>query len=471
MGIHEKNLHLIWRPHVIHFQLSQLFYCGMVAQLLFLRELFISPRYSLARTKSLFSFIEMFIYSSTSHASRILQLLFLLTLINMAATDSSGINVGSFSGKVTKAELQSFSEFAKTLTPGKDNLGNEWAQGNSGENTKAIGLVYLIGGEQATLDQMIRFCDAVLSQRNDLAKAPTGQHKIWTGRIDPVWPNTYDGEIPTGGEQGDPVGHLASCAYLILKTKALYDEKVTIGDPHNYGATYYARALTFLKGADDAMSGHILKSQLDLSRDNKMYFAKGDPYKGGDAVPWNQQMMFNYAFQNLCSAHRILGDNPALLAKYKSIIIASLNWFFTGGGATKKPNPKGDGEIYYWDYAPGGVVEDSNHASLDIAGFARAYISADYGITKAQMKTLANTFVDVMTLTPLKKYAGTVDGQCKDDHAACTGYIRSGFLFLAEFRSAAYESMMKGGQLSEGGTTKGVAGFSRFLWVKHQLSK
>jgi hypothetical protein len=63
---------------------------------------------------------------------------------------------------------------------------------------------------------MIRFCDAVLSERKDLAPSPIGQHKIWTGRVDPVWPNTLTAPIGTGGEQGDPVGHLASCAYLIL---------------------------------------------------------------------------------------------------------------------------------------------------------------------------------------------------------------------------------------------------------------
>jgi hypothetical protein len=314
---------------------------------------------------------------------------------------------------------------------------------------------------------MIRFCDAVLSVRNDLAPSPIGQHKIWTGRIDPVWPNTLTAPIGTGGEQGDPVGHLASCAYLILKTKSLYDKKVTIGDPHGYGDTYLSRAKKYLTEADYSMSHHILLSQLDLSNNNKMYLSKGDPYQGGKPVPWNQQMMFNYAFQNLCDSHRILGDNAALLGKYKGVITASLDWFFNGGGSVTKKDEKGN-EVYNWGYVYGEkTAEDSNHGSLDVAGFARAYISGDYGITADQMKTFGNMFVDVMTLGE-KKYAGRVDGTSGSGHAEATTYVRSGYLFLAEFRSDAYKSMVSA-DLEQGGSTQSADTFSRFLWVKNQL--
>ena len=406
--------------------------------------------------------------NSFTLSSTLLCLSFLLQALLSPA--QAEMTAGSFSGAVTTQELQSFNEFIATLQPAQNNIGNNWAQGNSGEQTKAMGLVYLISSNQTTLDQMIRFCDAVLFERNDLAAAPTGQHKIWTGRVDPVWPNNITATpIQTGGEQGDPVGHLSSCAYLILKTKSLYNEKVTIGDPHGYGATYLSRAKTYLSQADYAMSNHILSSLLDLSNDNKMYFAKASPYKGGDAVPWNQQMMFNYAFQNLCSAHRILGDNATLLAKYKGIIISSLAWFFTGGGSQNKTSDKGN-TIYDWGYAmPDTGGEDSNHGSLDVAGFARAYISGDYGITSAQMKTFGNMFVDVMTLGS-NKYAGTVEGTSGSGHAASTSNVRSGYLFLAEFRSDAYEGMVSA-DLKERGSTQSTDTFSRYLWVKNQLSK
>jgi hypothetical protein len=390
---------------------------------------------------------------------------FLATLLPVARAQ---MTVSSFHGAVTTEELWSFNEYMTTLTPAVDNIGNSWAQGTSGEQTKALGLVYLMANNQSTLDQMIRFCDAVLSERNDLAKSPTGQHVIWTGRIDPVWPNNVTASpVATGGEQGDPVGHLASCAYLILKTTDLYSVKVTIGDTYGYGATYLARAKTYLAQADYAMSHHILNSLLDLSNNNKMYFAADSPYKGGDAVPWNQQMMFNYALQNLCSAHSILGDNTTLLGEYRKIIVASLDWFFIGGGSQINNSTRGN-HVYNWGYAmPDTGGEDSNHASLDVAGFERAYASGDYGITTCQMRYFGNMFVDVMTLGS-KDYAGTVEGTSGTGHAASTTYVRSGLLLLAQFRPDAYVSIVSA-DLTEGGTTTSADTFSRFLWVKNQL--
>jgi len=88
-------------------------------------------------------------------------------------------------------------------------------------------------------------------------------------------------------------------------------------------------------------------------------------------------MMFNYAFQNLCDAHRILVDNPALLGKYKVIMVTSLTWFFIGGGSvTKKTKKDSKGnDVYDWSYVVGkSTAEDSNHGTLDVAGFALAYI-------------------------------------------------------------------------------------------------
>ncbi|KAI1465309.1 uncharacterized protein F4812DRAFT_438249 [Daldinia caldariorum] len=382
------------------------------------------------------------------------------------------MKVSSFDGPVTEEELKSFNDHVATLKPATDNKGNQWVQGHSGELTKAMGLVYQMAGQQETLDQMLRFCDAVLSERNDLAKAPVGQHKIWTGGIDPVWPNNItQNPIQTGGGEGDPVGHLASCAYLILKTDKLYNQKVTTGDPHKYGATYLDRAKTYLKQADFSMTTHILKRLLDLSNGNKMYFAKDAPYMGGKPVPWNQQMMFNYAFMNLCNAHRILNDNPKLLAEYNSILTASIDWFFHGGGVQTKKGKKGS-SVYDWGYTvPRTSGEDSNHGALDVAGFYRTYIDGHCGITANQMKPFANMFVDVMTLGD-KRYAGTVDGRTDGEgHAKPTNNIRSGYLFLAEFRPDAYKNMMSADLVVGGKGTGSADGFSRFLWVKNQRAK
>jgi hypothetical protein len=151
-------------------------------------------------------------------------------------------------------------------------------------------------------------------------------------------------------------------------------------------------------------------------------------------------------------------------------MVASLAWFFSGGGSVMENDSKGN-DVYDWSYVVGdNTAEDSNHSSLDVAGFARTYISGDYGITEAQMKPFGNMFVDVMTLGP-KKYAGRVDGTSGTGHRAAMTYVRSDYLFVAEFRSDAYESMVAGSNLVQGGTTTSTDGFSRFLWFKKQLAK
>src|ERR1700742_861735 len=50
------------------------------------------------------------------------------------------MSVSSLDGQVTKEEIQSFIDYIKTLKPQLTNNKNEWAQGKSGENLKAMSL-------------------------------------------------------------------------------------------------------------------------------------------------------------------------------------------------------------------------------------------------------------------------------------------------------------------------------------------
>jgi hypothetical protein len=386
-------------------------------------------------------------------------------LANTGATaPATGMFVESLTGAVTVAEVDSFKAYVKTLTPAPDNVGNSWAQGPSGEQLKAMGLVYEISRDPEILDRMIGFCDAVLAERNDLAPAPVGQHTLWTGRVDPAWPNSTTTPIGTGGEQGDPVGHLGNCARLILSTPAIWNNGVTVGDPKSFGKTYLDRARSYVQGADFAIDNHILKSLLDVSQANHQYFSAASPYQGGSPVPWNQQMMFNYGLQNLAAAHAVLGDEPSRVTRYDALVQASIDWFFQGGGEKTATDPKGN-PAYDWGYAPGGMGEDSNHGSLDVAGFSRAYASGRYGLTDAMMKPFANTFFDIMDRGP-GNYAGRVDGTDGPGHSSPTTYIRSGYLLTTEFRPDTYRGMM-GADLAVGMTTGSIDAFSRFLWVKN----
>jgi hypothetical protein len=85
------------------------------------------------------------------------------------------------------------------------------------------------------------------------------------------------------------------------------------------------------------------------------------------------------------------------------------------------------------------------------------------------MARFANMFVDVISLGP-RNYAGRIDGTNGAGHGAPTTYIRSGYLFLAEFRPDAYYDMM-GADLTEGATTGSIDQFSRFLWVKNRRAQ
>ncbi|CAF4799512.1 unnamed protein product [Rotaria sp. Silwood1] len=344
-------------------------------------------------------------------------------------------------------------------------MANEYAQGHSGEAIKAMGLMYEITGNKSILDRMVHFVDVLLSQRNDILPPPKGHRTAWTGTIAPIWPGNTGSPATGGAEQGDSVGHLAYCARLILTKKDLWNMRVIDGDPFHHGNTYLERAKTYLAQADVTISQFLFAHLLHL-KDNKHYFfAKASPYKSGENLPWNQQMMISYGLQNAAVAHEILSANATLVKEYDDIVQANLQWFWSLV-QRKTMNKK---QVYNWGYSPsqqGG--EDSNHGSLDVAGFCRAYALNRYNITQTTMIPFANMLVEVMTL-PNSQYAGRVDGTSGQGHAASTNNIRSGYLCLAYFAPNYYTKIMSA-DLIEGGTTRSPDVFSRFEWVKSKLS-
>ncbi len=387
------------------------------------------------------------------------------------ASASAQMTVESFTSAPTPNEIGSFKSYILTVAPGTNgnlNPQNEWAQHNSGQRTKAMGLIYEMTHDLAILNRMIAFCDAVLSQRNDLAASPVGQYVVWTGRVDPVWPNSTASPIGTGGEQGDPVGHLGYCARLVLETPSIWNTNVGVGDPNGYGATYLARAKTFVAAADYSMDHHILSNLLDLSHQNRLYWQADNPYMSG-AVPWNQVMMFTYAFQNLAAAHRVLNDDPVRASEYDAIVKANMDWFFSGESGCADPYPDSQGNLaYLWAYRVPSGVEDWSHGNLDVQGLYRAYLSGKYGITSAQMAPLANVLYDVVRRGP-NDYAGRVNGTDGSGNSAPTTYVRPGWYVTTLFRSDIYNDIVTD-DLTVGGTTTDITRFSYFLWVKYKRS-
>ncbi|WP_434634645.1 hypothetical protein [Chromobacterium sp. CV08] len=383
-----------------------------------------------------------------------------------AGAQAAAMTVDSLDGPVTGNEIQSFVDFIQGMQPILSESGEEWSQGDDGKAMKALSQVYDIAPRKEILDKMTSYCDALLSQRNDILPAPAGQRKIWTGRIDPVWPNTPDKyPIQTGGEQGDPVGHLASCARAILKTPALYKQNVAGGDRYRFGATYLQRAKTYLAEADKTVDQHILKSLLTM-KDGHMYFADNSPYQTGKPVPWNQQMMFDYGFMNLAQAHELLKDDPARVQRYDAIVKTNLDWFFQSG--LTRYTDKAGKTAYNWAYAmPATDGEDCNHGSMDVYGFYRLFLSGRYGLAAKQMEPFGDTVFDVMRLGD-RDYSGRVDGSSDNasKHGGETNYLRAGFMFAALSRPDAYYTMMSDAGIQDGGSSGAAGVYANFLTIK-----
>lgn len=378
--------------------------------------------------------------------------------------------VDSFDGPITQNEINSFKSYIATLEPvvwpNTGSMQSEYAQGKSGESIKAMGLMYEITHDTVILDRMIYFCDVLLSQRNDILAAPNGQRTVWTNTIAPVWPGNTTDPASADSANGDSVGHLAYCAKLILQTPSIWNTAVPTGDAYSHGATYKQRAQTFVTEADYVANQFLFPSLLDLSKGNKLYFTTQSPYMSGGVFPWNQQMMITYGFQNLAAAHEILADNPTLVTKYDNIVQTSMDWFFKDDSAKQTYVDSAGNTAYNWGYNPtllGG--EDSNHASLDVAGFYRAYLSGRYGITAAMMKPFANMYADVMMKGP-NSFSGRVDGTDGTGHGAPTTYARSGNLFLTALRPDMYYALANADLASK--STTSMDTFSRFMWAKNQ---
>lgn len=405
-------------------------------------------------------------------------IVFLLALAFVGGTFAFGaaalppLYVETLEGPITAKELDSFKAHIGAAAAGRDNQGNEWAMGRSSQEARSMALVYEATGDRSVLDRLVVFCDALLAARNDLAAAPTGQHKLWTGRIEPCWPNKFSEPIGAWGEQGVPPALLADCARLILKTKECWDEKVAGGDAPGHGVTYLARAKTFLAGAQTAIDGFVLPKVFVPTQLPRQYYCDqlrelvhaGTPAE----VPWNQQIMFNYAFQNLAEALRLSGGSAEKAKRYDALVQASIDWFFNEGVLTVD-GPKGR-PVYCWAYVASRKIksqpEDCNHANYDVMGFHRAWASGRYRLTREQMLPLANTFFDVITKGP-GQYAGYVDGSNGEKHGAPTTSIRAGYLGLGELRSEDYRNLMSA-CFKPGSTTSRVDAYGLFLWLKQR---
>jgi hypothetical protein len=365
---------------------------------------------------------------------------------------SGSFIVDSLGGPVTQNEINAFTNWMSGYAKPTANDGNQWVFGDPGKALEACGLMYDAIRNNATnnigvLNRMIYYADAALAGRNDLEPAANGgQFITWTGKIDPVWPSSSQTTPAQAGvEQGMVLAHIAYCSLLILETPSIWNNTIPDNDPNKFGATYKARALTYLTQCDYVIDNWILPHFMQAN--TNYYFFPGAPntYMPNSVAPWNQAWMLTDGFVRLAQCHAILNDAQSRLTQYDAIAKANINYFF----ANRINNISKIGSACYkWAYSgpPSGGLEDTNHFAYDCEGLFIAYYSGRYGLAATDILPYANTYIDIVlaTVNSSGDYAGLVDGTYgSNTHSSGDNYVRDEYLYFADFRPDSYVKMAR----------------------------
>jgi len=321
-------------------------------------------------------------------------------------------------GPPTAAELKLVDDQFKASPPepAGTNQGNNFAYGGAADRLGQMRSMYGLTGDLWYLDRAIKFADHMLAARNH----PDTGRVIWTGKREPCWPNKADTAPDAaycGPETGAVASQLLQVASMIFQKAELSSRTVGGGDPNAFGATYGARARTYLREAIRTMDW-VVAHFVDPSRGNQIhspadpgYAALGPTYAkaAGRSVPWNQQDMVTGPLSGIDDILLLLNEEPARVAANRVVIETSLDWFiaellanqYVVNGVT----------VYKWGYNPGDLkhVENLAHASADINALFNAYRRGRLGIERATLVPIANTFHELVAKTD-GTYAAYVDG-------------------------------------------------------------
>ncbi|RUS31712.1 hypothetical protein BC938DRAFT_477246 [Jimgerdemannia flammicorona] len=367
------------------------------------------------------------------------------------APRATKLRIESLTGKVTATELANFAGFVRQLTLPKTALENVIADGFSGRNIQAMGMVYELSRDPQLLDTMIANADAMLKLRND----PNKGRVMWTGKRDLVWITEPERDIHAGyagAENGDTIGHIAYTAKLILENPCLLNRTVTIGNKYGFGKTYYDRAHTYIYELERTMDTYIIPWFINNNTLTEIYpknvrfpTTDIDTHFGGP-LPWNQMMMLNNGLQRLAEAHELLGDNPEKVSYYDSLVNRSIHYMTdhflkrTSRGhdtylilylAEQRFRPKGSSVSTH-----GELTEI--HLLYDVWGLIRGYHRANnkYGISKDLLTRVANT-ISYSLVHRDGKFGAYCDGTGSVHH------LPGPYLLYSEFNSDGYLSLAK----------------------------
>jgi hypothetical protein len=355
---------------------------------------------------------------------------------------------------------------------------NLLADGTGGMTLEAINYMYEITGDIPSLSAehtqllnlAIRWNDAWLINRNDM---PHGEGRVmWTGYVEPVWPPncpTCSGSTYYESEVGDTVGHLGYTTYNILNSPTIWNDTVPDGDPNGFGATYLARAQTYVSMLEYSMSTSFTPYFIDPNTllINRPSTSQGYLSSFHNVNAWNVQMMLLNAYWRLAQCHLILADNPGLAAMYQTIVQNSTDMFVQN--ALPRTAPDGT-SVYDWGYGSFGDVrgrttgEDVGHGQYDIWGLTRAYASGYTATASQQMQTYADTVVHEIAGGP-DLYYTRVD---RSGGGTTQNYLSPGWFFLTPYNTDIYRPIATAAidsrrQRSSTIMTAGI------LWMKHWM--
>ena len=324
-------------------------------------------------------------------------------------------------GPLTKLELDYFKAYAQKLSLPTNNIGNKLVYGTNGLAAEGMGMMYEATGDKEILDLLIKHCDYMLYCRNDM---PGGDGRtMWTGRVESCWPNKDLGteqEKYAASENGDILGHIYFCAYLILLTPELQDMPAPASDKlSNWGSTYRDRALKFIEMCDETMEEYIVPHF--VNSELKLYFPSSAEWKAipsissGVGFPMNQQMMLLNGFQKAAECYGVLNAKPEKRQMYMDVVNNSVNWQADEVTIQMVTTDSGTYECAYWKYSPSSSQpEDYGHAAFTMQLFYKIYESQLFPqVTETFLQRFMNTLKYIMfdpeTNTVSHKVNGTQD--------------------------------------------------------------
>lgn len=339
-------------------------------------------------------------------------------------------------GPLTDVELTYYKAYLKGLSPATNNIGNTLVYGRIGLAAEGMAFMYAATRDREILDILIRHCDYMLYCRND---QPGGDKRtIWTGIVEKCWPNKAMGELDqpySGSENGDILGHIYFCAYLILLSPELHALEAPASDKlTDWGTTYLDRAKKFIAMCDEGME---FVEKL-IAKDGRMYYpntpawrAMGTFYadRNGRGIPVNQQMMLLNGFQKAVECYEVLGINPEKKEEYMKVIQNSIDWQHETL-ETRRITVNGVSQEYcrWYYHMAGNTVEDYGHAAFTMQTYYKLLDSGLFtNLDTAKLIRFSNTFKYVMydkaTHTVSHKVDGTTPSSEKRPSAAKAGWV------------------------------------------------